>query len=188
VTDPGIRPRLVLRSPDGRFTPIEVSTATEPEVDFVAFAASGRISGRLRLEGDHLLDWLRDHDGVELADVRALELSTGRSVAVRTIRLGRDELFLIKAIGRRSEFIRRAETIPRTLTAKVGRYLVTGELHTEPGFDPLLQIKRRGRDLIPLTDAVVSYAGPRGTVEESVALLLVNRSHLGWARRTGVLA
>ena len=129
---------------------------------------------------------LNDHDEFQLDKVRAEELSTGRSRVVPKVVLRREDLFVVYATGPRGDALRRQRTIPRTLTVKLGRYTVTGEIHSAPGLDPLLQLKRRA--MCPLTDAVIQYEGLRGTVEEPVDTVIVNRDRVEWARRTGVLA
>ena len=187
MTDSDSRLRLTLRQPDGSLTPILPGTAAELDVvDFVALAANARFSGRIRLDAERLSDMLNAHAEFELQQARAEEIGTGRWRIVSSVVLRRDELLVVLATGPRGSLLRRRHTIPRTLTVKLGRYIVTGEVHTEPGLDPLLQLKRR--DMVPLTDAVVRYEGPRGTIEEPVDAVVINRHRIDWARRSGVLA
>lgn len=178
----------MLRQPDGRLTPIAPGAAVELEVDFVAFAAHGRFAGRLPLDAARLTDWLNAHEEIELEDVRVEELATGRIRIIPKVVLRRDELYVVHITGPRGDLIRRRQTIPRTLTIKVGRYVVTGEIHSEPGLDPIYQLRKRGGVMVPLTDALVTYQGPRGTVEDTVEAVLVNRDKIEAVRRTGVLA
>ncbi|MEO7665145.1 MAG: hypothetical protein ABIV26_08445, partial [Candidatus Limnocylindrales bacterium] len=68
----GSRLRIVLRQP-GDAEASEPAPADEadglPELDFVAYAEDGRLSGKIRLESARLSDMLNEHDEFLLENV-----------------------------------------------------------------------------------------------------------------------
>jgi hypothetical protein len=181
MTDSGPEPfRLVLRQADG------VSASDLPEVEFVAFAAHGRLSGKIALDRARLTDMLNEHESFQLDHVLAMRLPEGHSRILRQIVIGRSELFLVHASGPRGDRAQRTKTVARAITVKLGPYLVTGDVHTAPGLDPLLFFRRRN-SMVPLTDALVVYPSARGLLEEAVDTVVVNRDLADWVRRAEVV-
>jgi hypothetical protein len=182
----GSRLRLVLRQADGGLV---VAAADEglQEVELVAFAAHGRLSGRIRLDQARLSDMLNEHDEFQLEDVLATHLPEGRTRVMREMVIRRSELYLVHAGGPRGDRARRARTVPRGIIVKCGPYLVTGDVHSAPGIDPLRFFGRR-QPMVPLTDAIVEFPGPRGRVQESGEVVVVNRDLADWVRRSEGIA
>jgi hypothetical protein len=182
----GSRLRLVLRQADGGLV---VAAADEglQEVELVAFAAHGRLSGRIRLDRARLSDMLNEHDEFQLEDVLATHLPEGRTRVMREMVIRRSELYLVHAGGPRGDRARRARTVPRGIIVKCGPYLVTGDVHSAPGIDPLRFFGRR-QPMVPLTDAIVEFPGPRGRVQESGEVVVVNRDLADWVRRSEGIA
>ena len=164
----------------------EFASGNQPEVEFVAFAAHGRLSGKIGLDRARLTDMLNEHESFELEHVLAMRLPEGHSRILRRIVIGRDELFLVHAGGPRGDRAQRTKTIARAITVKSGPYLVTGDVHTAPGLDPLLFFRRRN-SMVPLTDALVVYPSSRGLVEEGVETVVINRDLADWVRRAEVV-
>lgn len=159
---------------------------TLPEVEFVAFAAHGRLSGTISLDRARLTDMLNEHEAFQLDNVLATRLPEGHSRVLRQIVINRAELFLVHAGGPRGDRAQRTKTIARAITVKSGPYLVTGDVHTAPGIDPLLFFRRRN-SMVPLTDAIVVYPSGRGLVEEAVETVVINRDLADWVRRAEVV-
>ena len=179
----GTRLRLVLHQP-GAFAPgADLETAGLPEVEFVAYAADGRLSGRIRLDSARLTDMLNDHDEFQLEHVLVERLPDGGTMVIPEFVVRRDELLLVRAAGPRGDRSRRTRTVPGGITVKSGPYLVTGTIHTTPGLDPLDFFRRR-KPMVPLTDAVIEYRGPRGPVDEPAPTIVVNRDLADWVRRS----
>lgn len=176
----GNRLRLVLRQPNtGR-----QGSAPEmvvPEVEFVAYADDGRLSGSIRLDASRLSDMLNEHEEYLLVDVRAERISGGEPMVIPEILVRREELLLVHATGPRGERERRLRTIPRSVSIQVGPYLVTGDLHATAGMDPLIHFRRR-RPMVPMTDAVVHYTNASGPVTEHVDAIVVNRDLVAWVQ------
>ena len=177
----GRRLRLVLRQPDEVEPPVEVNdeAAGLPEVEFVAYAEDGRLSGRIRLDTSRLSDMLNDHDEYLLVDVLAERLPEGGTMVVPEFLVQRDELVLVHATGPRGDRSRRHRTAARAVHLRAGPYLVTGDIHAAPGVDPLVFFRRR-RPMVPLTDATIEYRTAEGPVREFAGTIIVNRELLDW--------
>ncbi|MCI0583603.1 MAG: hypothetical protein L0227_12075 [Chloroflexi bacterium] len=189
TTSPSIssRLRLVLRQSEGGFVVAGPGEDGLQEVELVAYAAHGRLSGRIRLDRARLSDMLNDHDEFQLDGVMAMRLPEGHSRVIREMVVQRSELFLVHAGGPRGDRAQRTTTVPRAITVKCGPYSVTGDVHSPPGIDPLRFFERR-RSMVPLTDAVVEYRTARGPVKETVEVVVVNRDLVDWVRRAVVVA
>jgi hypothetical protein len=186
---PGVKPsmtsrlRLVLRQADGGLVVAGPDADGLQEVELVAFAAHGRLSGRIRLDQARLSDMLNEHEEFQLEGVLAMRLPEGQSRVMRELVIARSELHLVHAGGPRGDRAQRTPTVPRGITVKCGPYFVTGDVHSPPGIDPLRFFERR-RTMVPLTDAVVEFRGSRGPVQETVEVVVVNRDLVDWVRRT----
>jgi len=180
---PGPRLRLILRQPDGGFLVAGPEADRVVEVEFVGYSDHGRLSGRIGLDGARITDMLNDHDELEMQGVRIDRLPGGESRVLAGLVVRRDELILVRAAGPRGDRARRTRTVARAVTVRAGPYVVTGDVHTAPGLDPLQYFRRR-RPMVPLTDAVVEYRGPRGPVREYADTIVVNRDRADWVRRT----
>ena len=178
----GSRLRLVLRQPDGSFAVGGPEVDALPEVEFVAFAEDGRLSGRIGLDAARLTDMLNAHDEFQLEHVLWERLPDGGQMVIPEFVVRRDELLLVHATGPRGDRSRRTRTVARAMTIKSGPYLVTGDVHTAPGLDPLLFFRRR-QPMVPLTDAMIQYNGAAGSVREFADTIVVNRDLTDWVRR-----
>lgn len=189
ATPPSItsRLRLVLRQSDGGLVVAGPDEDGSQDVELVAYAAHGRLSGRIRLNRARLSDMLNDHDEFELAGVMAMRLPEGHSRVIKEMVIQRGELFLVHASGPRGDRAQRTVTVPRAMTIKCGPYSVTGDVHSPPGIDPLRFFERR-QAMVPLTDAVVEYRSARGPVQETVDVVVVNRDLVDWVRRAVAVA
>lgn len=183
----GSRLRLVLRQADGGLVVAAAEADGLQEVELVAYAAHGRLSGRIRLDRARLSDMLNEHDEFQLEDVLAMHLPEGRTRVMREMVIRRSELYLVHAGGPRGDRARRERTIPRGIIVKCGPYLVTGDVHSAPGIDPLRFFGRRA-PMVPLTDAIVDFPGARGRVQESGEVVVVNRDLADWVRRSEGIA
>ena len=65
----GSRLRLVLRQPGFGKAPGAVDAADLPEIEFVAYSTSERLSGRIRLDAARLTDMLNTHREYVLLDM-----------------------------------------------------------------------------------------------------------------------
>ncbi|MBF8289326.1 MAG: hypothetical protein HW391_294 [Chloroflexi bacterium] len=175
------RVRLVLHQPDEEAAPAAPGTDDLAEVEFVAYAEDGRLSGRIRLDSSRLTDMLNENDEYLLEGVLAERLPDGETMVIPEFLVRRHELLLVHATGPRGDRSRRTRTQVRAITLRSGPYLVTGDVHTAAGLDPLLYFRRR-RPMVPLTDATVEYRTAHGPVQEYVGSIVVNRDLMDWVR------
>jgi hypothetical protein len=172
----GSRLRLVLRQP----TSAELEDL--PEVDFVAYSTSERLSGRIRLNSARLTDMLNAHSEFVLVDALAERLPDGGSMVVPEILVRRNELALVRAGGPRGDRTLRVPTKTHRLILRSGRYLVAGLLHSSAGENPLAALRRR-EPMVPLTDASILFRVGSNIVEEPAGTIVVNRDLVEWVRQ-----
>lgn len=153
-----------------------------PEVDFVAYSTSERLSGRVRLDRARLTDMLNSHQEFVLVDALAERLPEGGSMVVPEILLRRNELALVRVGGPRGNRALRIPTIEHRLVLRTGRYLVAGRLHSNHGQDPLAALRARD-PMVPLTDAAIMFRVGPDIVEEPGGTIVVNRDLVEWVRR-----
>jgi hypothetical protein len=179
----GSRLRLVLRQPgpNGRAVGSD-GVADLPEVDFVAYSTSERLSGRIRLDSARLTDMLNAHREYVLVDALAERLPEGGSMVVPEILVGRHEVALVRAGGPRGDRALRVPTTTHRLVLRTGRYLVAGRLHSSIGEDPLAALRAR-EPMIPLTDAAILFRVGSDIVEEPGGTIVVNRDLVEWVRQ-----
>jgi hypothetical protein len=179
----GSRLRLVLRQPGpaGRRVLGADAAADLPEVDFVAYSTSERLSGRVRLDNGRLTDMLNAHQEFVLVDALAERLPDGGSMVVPEILVGRHELALVRVGGPRGNRALRIPTKTNRLVLRTGRYLVAGRLHSSVGQDPLAALRARD-PMVPLTDASIMFRVGPDIVEEPGGTIVVNRDLVEWVR------
>ena len=179
----GSRLRLVLRQPGPPGRAGAVADAGDlPEVEFVAYSTSERLSGRVRLDKSRLTDMLNHHREFVLVDALAERLPEGGSMVVPEILVGRHELALVRVGGPRGDRALRIPTTTHQMVLRSGRYLVTGWLHTSAGEDPLAALRARD-PMVPLTDASILFRVGTDIVEEPGGTIVVNRDLVDWVRR-----
>lgn len=179
----GMRLRLVLRQPG---PPDRASAAIDavdlPEVDFVAYSTSERLSGRIRLDSSRLTDMLNSNREFVLVDALAERLPEGGSMVVPEILVARHELALVRVGGPRGDRALRIPTTKHRLVLRSGRYLVSGRLHINAGEDPLTALRAR-EPMVPLTEASIMFRVGPDVVEEPGGTIVVNRDLVEWVRK-----
>jgi hypothetical protein len=172
----GTRLRLVLRQPG--FAALE---GEHPEIEFVAYSTSERLSGRIQLDSVRLTDMLNAHREFVLVDALAERLPDGGSMVVQEILVRRNELALVRVGGPRGDRKRRVRTTRHHLVLRSGRYIVAGRIHSSLGQDPLAALRARG-PMVPLTDAVILFRSGSDIVEEGSGTIVVNRNLVDWVK------
>jgi hypothetical protein len=153
-----------------------------PEIDFVAYSTSERLSGRIRLDSARLTDMLNNHREFVLVDALAERLPDGGSMVVPEILIARHELALVRVGGPRGDRSLRIPTTKHRLVMRSGRYVVVGRLHSSYGEDPLAALRAR-QPMIPLTDAAILFRVGSEVVEEPAGTIVVNRDLIEWVRQ-----
>jgi hypothetical protein len=177
----GSRLRLVLRQP-GAARALGAGDSTDlPEVEFVAYSTSERLSGRIRLDSARLTDMLNAHREYVLIDALAERLPEGGSMVVPEILIARHELALVRVGGPRGDRALRVPTTRHHLVLRSGRYNIAGRLHSIAGADPLAALRARD-PMVPLTDATILFRQGKDIVEEPAGTIVVNRDLVEWVR------
>ena len=132
----GSRLRLVLRQPGlGRAVRAPPTPSDLPEVEFVAYSTSERLSGRIRLDAARLTDMLNAHREYVLVDALAERLPEGGSMVVPEILIRRHELALVRVGGPRGD---------RALRIPTDEAPPRAALRPLPDRGPAAQQRRRG--------------------------------------------
>jgi hypothetical protein len=152
---------------------------TAPSVEVVAFAADCSISARVQIDGDRLSGVLNGNETYHLTSALLQGLDDGRLVEVPDLELSRDELLVIQVAGPRGNPERRVRTVAFPVEMQVGLYRVHGYLHVRPGVDALRGFKRR-EEMVPLTEAWVSYAMAGTSMRQLFGAVAVNRMWVDW--------
>ena len=158
---------------------VEPVAGAHPEVEFVAYGEDVLLSGRIRLNTDRLTDMLNAHDEFLLTDVLCERLVDGSAVELREILVQRDELLLVHATGPRGDQQRRQRTRPLPMALQSGPYALRGYLHTLPGTDPILHLRRR-KTMVPLTEAWLEYESGTQRQRRRLSGVIVNRELIDW--------
>lgn len=150
-------------------------------VEFISFADDCRIYARLELEGRRLTDALNDASEVRLTGVLMESLEDGHAVELTELVVTRDDLYAVVGTGGRGAANRRIRTRAHPVEMKLGGYLVSGNIHTRPGSDPLAGVLRRA-PMVPLTDARIHFSRDGEPQSCEFDALIVNRDHVEWIR------
>jgi hypothetical protein len=151
-------------------------------LDFIAYAGDCRVGGTVDVsDGERLTDVLNHTAELSLRDVELVGHVDGRIVRLAELELPRDELFAVEAVGARGDPTRRIHTVRHRLELKLGPYTVLGQLHAQPGGQPLVAIARRS-PMIPLTNATIAFNEANQVVARDIGTLIVNRELADWVR------
>jgi hypothetical protein len=159
------------------------SAATEtspvPTVELTVYAGDSVAFGRIALTADRVTDLLNDGTEFEFADTYLQSLDDSHGVLLRTIVVGREEIFAVAVAGPRGDPTRRTRTRPMPVEVRLGRYDVSGNIHVVPGTDPIIGFRRR-RVMVPLTEATIAFDGPGGRTTSRFGTIVVNRDLTEW--------
>ena len=152
--------------------PVPLVEVTFYSDDCVAF-------GRLPLTASRVTDLMNDGTEFELVDTFLQSLDDTHGVQLRTVVVARDEIFAVAVTGPRGDPTRWTRTRPIPVEVRVGRYDVSGNLHTVPGTDPIIGFRRR-QVMVPLTEATIEFDSPDGRSLSRSGTILVNRDLTDW--------
>lgn len=152
--------------------PVPLVEVTLYSDDCVAF-------GRLPLTASRVTDLMNDGTEFELVDTFLQSLDDTHGVQLRTVVVARDEIFAVAVTGPRGDPTRWTRTRPIPVEVRVGRYDVSGNLHTVPGTDPIIGFRRR-QVMVPLTEATIEFDSPDGRSLSRSGTILVNRDLTDW--------
>jgi hypothetical protein len=154
-------------------------------IDFVAFTADRRVSGRIMLADDRLSDMLNAVPRIVVRDAQVDELTENLRPRVADVTIAIGELYVVVGSGPRGSETLRRKSQKRRASIGLGRFVVEGDLvyPTETGLtessDPSVVLASRDL-LVPITDATISYDRADGPVTESFETVLINRARANW--------
>ena len=152
-----------------------------PLVRFIAYGRHHRVFGWVRLRADRLTDLLNACGELHLADAEFESFDDGMGRSVDDIIIQRRELVAVHATGPRGDFALRQDTESHPVAVQSGNYLIRGQLHAEPGADPLASIGDRPA-MLPLTQAWIEYWSGGERRHQSTGTIIVNREEADWIR------
>jgi hypothetical protein len=155
-------------------------------IDFLAFTADRRISGRIMLADDRLSDMLNAVSRIVVRDAKVEELTEGFAPRLADVTIAIGELLIVVGTGPRGSESLRKKSLKRRASIGLGRFVVEGDLayaSDGPGLpessDPSVVLTSRDL-LIAMTDATITYDRAEGQVSESFETVLVNRARATW--------
>jgi hypothetical protein len=152
-------------------------------VEFQAFAGDCTVTGRLTMFGERLTDFLNGQERFRVHHVTFQSLDDGRYVQEDSISLERDDLLAVVASGPRGSEKQRVRREEARMQLSIGRYIILGRLHVDPGIDPMKSVLQR-EPMIPLTSATIAYSVAGAVEAVDVPTIIVNRMQVEWITAT----
>jgi hypothetical protein len=140
--------------------------------DLVAYATDCIVRGSVDLAEGRVTDALASAAELLFHDVELQALDDGRIVVADQLAVTLDELCAVEVDGPRGDRARRVRTVEQTLTAEIGPYRITADVHTKPTADLLASIIRQG-PILAMTDAVIEVRLAGQRIQHSAGVLAV---------------
>jgi hypothetical protein len=154
-------------------------------IDFLAFTADRRLSGRIMLADDRLSDMLNAVARLVIRDAEVDELNEDRAPRLADVTIAVGEMLVVVGSGPRGNEHLRKRWLKRRASLGIGRFVVEGDLGY-PSDTPLPEssdpaVVLANRDLlVPLTDATVAYDRLGTPVTETFETVLINRARAAY--------
>jgi hypothetical protein len=154
-------------------------------IDFIAFTADRRLSGRIMLADDRLSDMLNAVPRLVVRDAQVDELNEERTPRLADVTIAVGEMLVVVGSGPRGNEQLRKKWTKRRASVGIGRFVVEGDLGhpfddaLPESSDPSVVLANRDL-LVPLTDATVTYDRLGKPMTESFETVLINRSRASW--------
>jgi hypothetical protein len=152
-------------------------------IDFIAFSGDCVIHARLTMFGDRLTDMLNSQARYTLSKVRLESLEDGHVFEIDSLPIERGDLHAVVATGPRGKEKRRVQLEPTRMQVGVGPYTILGQLHGQPGADPLVMVMKR-EPMVPLTNATIAFNRNGSVIAQDVPALIINRELVEWIAAT----
>ncbi len=144
-------------------------------IEFKAYAADCRLSGRLEPGDGRLSDLLNASDQLQISQARIESLADDRVVEHPVLDVPLNELYAVVATGSRGDPTRRIRTRTIEVVVELGPYEVIGEIHGAPASNPLVMVARRP-PWVPLTKAQIAYRRGTELITDERLTLIINRT------------
>jgi len=152
-------------------------------IDFVAFSGDCLIRARLTMFGDRLTDMLNAQPRYTLSKVKLESLEDGHVFEIDSLPIDRSDLHAVVATGPRGREKRRVALEPTRMQVGIGPYTILGQLHGQPGADPIVTVMKRD-PMLPLTNATIAFNRAGNVVAQDVPALIINRELVEWIAPT----
>jgi hypothetical protein len=130
--------------------------ANPPQLDVGAYALDSRLSARIALTADRLLEMLNEAQSIHLRDVVLESLVDGHKVSLPELDVQREELLAIAMVGPRGSEARRRATRSVGTALRIGPYRIWGLLHSVLSADAMSPLHGH-RPMVPLTRVTIVY-------------------------------
>ena len=150
-----------------------------PAVGLTLYTGDSVAFGYVPLAAARVTDLMNEHEEFAFVDTYLESLEDGHELAVGSVVVAREEIFVAAVAGPRGDPKRRTRTRPIPIEMQVGPYSVWGNLHVVPGTDPLMSFRSR-RTMVPVTEATVEWDSPDGRRLAQWPTVVVNRMLADW--------
>lgn len=150
-----------------------------PTVSLTLYTGDSLAFGYLPLSAGRVTDLMNDHEEFEFVDTYLQSLDDGHGLALRSVSIARDEIFVAAVAGPRGDPKLRTRTRPIPIEMRLGPYGVWGNIHVVSGTDPLISFRNR-RTMVPLTEATVEWDSADGRRIARWDTVVVNRLLADW--------
>lgn len=148
-------------------------------IEFIGFSGDCLIHARLTMFGDRLTDMLNNQARYTLSRVKLESLADGHVFEIDSLPIERADLHAVVATGPRGQEKRRVKLEPHRMQVGIGPYTILGQLHGQPGADPLKAVMRRD-PMLPMTNATIAFTKAGEVVAQDVAAIIINRELVEW--------
>jgi len=152
-------------------------------IDFVAFSGDCLIRARLTMFGDRLTDMLNAQPRYTLSKVHLESIEDGHVFEIDSLPIDRSDLHAVVATGPRGREKRRVALEPTRMQVGIGPYTILGQLHGQPGADPIVTVMKRD-PMLPLTNATIAFTRAGAVIAQDVSALIINRELVEWIAPT----
>jgi hypothetical protein len=146
-----------------------------PDVDFRGYSGDCLIQGTLDVpDGMRLTDFMNDADEIVVRAATLRALSDGHVVSAGDQTISVEELWAIEPTDPPTAGDLRVSTRSTEVSIDLDPYSVNGFLHAVSAGDPLAALHRRKR-MVPMTDAVITFAYEGNERRHEAGVLIFNR-------------
>jgi hypothetical protein len=144
------------------------------QFDLSAYALDSRVTARIALSGERLLELVNEAQTIQLRDVVLEALEDGHKLNLKELEVQRDELLAIAMVGPRGMEARRRATRAVPVALRIGPYRIWGLLHSLLSADAMSPLHGH-RPMVPVTRVTIVYDLAATRRIEELPGLIVNR-------------
>src|SRR5436309_13896650 len=126
------------------------------QFDLTAYALDSRVTGRISLTAERLLEMLNESQTIRLRNVVVEALTDGHKVSLPELDVEREELLAVAMVGPRGMEARRRATREVATALRIGPYRTWGMLHSVLSADAMSPLHGH-RPMVPFTNVTIVY-------------------------------